>query len=220
MKAPVAALLLRDLTRAEERERARIAGEIHDDTAQVLGAVSLRLERAQSEVGDRVAKQALGRASEEVRHATVRLRSLMFEIMAPAENESLGTAIGAYCAVLLADTGIDYQLEGDAEGLSRGDLLLVYRLVQEALRNVVKHASAARVQVGLQESEEGLSVKIADDGVGILAATAGDPTIHAGLRIIQQRAEAAGGAAETGVGLEGRGTTIEVRMPADEARAR
>lgn len=214
MEAALTLRLLDDLTKAEECERARIASEIHDDTAQVLGAVSLRLERAQSEVGDRIAKQALGRASEEVRQATVRLRSLMFEIMAPAENETLGAAIGSYCSVLLADTGISYQLDGDAESLPRKDLLLTYRLAQEALRNVVKHAQAARVQVRLRQGEEGLSMRVADDGVGLAATVASDPTIHAGLRMIQQRAAAAGGGAETGAGLEGRGTSIEVRMPA------
>lgn len=213
------ARLLDELIQAEERERARIAAEIHDDTAQVLSAVSLRLEKAEHEANTPETEAALGRASREVREATVRLRSLMFELIAPAEDEGIRAAVESYCAVLLADTDISYELQGDPHGLSTGRRLLAYRLAQEALRNVVKHAQAGRVLATFTASGQELIMRICDDGVGLDAKHDPHPSIHTGLRMIHQRAEAAGGGARTGVGLDGRGTSIEIRMLLEEDEA-
>ena len=210
------ALPLDDLTKAEEGERLRIASEIHDDTAQVLDAVGLQLDEAVRDMGDRAAKQILGHASEEVHSAATRLRTLMFELMAPVEHETLHEAVESYCAVLLAGTEIGYHLEGEPQGLLPGRRLLAYRLIQEAMRNIVKHAHAHRVLVTMLSTEHELIVSVSDDGVGLRAARGEQPAIHAGLQMIRQRSAAAGGAATTGVGLEGRGTSVEVRLPLRE----
>jgi PAS domain S-box-containing protein len=205
--------LLDELARAEERERARIAADIHDDTVQVLGALGLRLEQARRGALDREAEGVLGRACEEVRDATTRLRHLMFDLMPPPSEGGLRGAVRAYCSVLFAGTPITYAVEGDTEGLAPESGLLAYRLAQEALRNVLKHSRADRVLTTFDLDGEHLLMCVADDGVG-LAATPGEwPLLHAGLRMIRQRAEAGGGSAVTDVGLEGRGSSIAIRLP-------
>jgi PAS domain S-box-containing protein len=205
--------MLDELARAEERERVRIAADIHDDTVQVLSALGLRLEQAQQRAGDDEAGRVLGRACEEVHDATIRLRHLMFDLMPPPSETGLHAAVQSYCAVLFAGTSITYALDGDTEGLAPEGCLLAYRLAQEALRNVVKHSRGQRVLTTFEHDGEQFVMCVADDGIG-LASTPGEwPLLHAGLRMIRQRAEAGGGSTVTGVGLEGRGSSIEIRLP-------
>jgi PAS domain S-box-containing protein len=205
--------LLDELARAEERERARIAADIHDDTVQVLSALGLRLEQARVGMSTGEAQTVLGRACTEVRDAATRLRHLMFDLMPPPSEIGLHAAVRAYCSVLFAGTPIDYTIEGDTEGLAPDSCLLAYRLAQEALRNVLKHSRAEHVFTTFESDADELVMRVADDGIG-LGSTPGEwPLLHAGLRIIRQRAEAGGGSAATDIGLEGRGSSIEIRLP-------
>jgi PAS domain S-box-containing protein len=205
--------LLDELSRAEERERARIAADIHDDTVQVLSALGLRLEQAREGASIGEAQTVLGRACAEVRDATTRLRHLMFDLMPPPSEAGLHAAVRSYCSVLFAGTPIHHAVEGDTGSVAPDSCLLAYRLAQEALRNVLKHARAEHVLTTFEADAEELVMRVADDGIG-LGSTPGEwPLLHAGLRIIRQRAEAGGGSAVTDIGLEGRGSSIEIRLP-------
>ena len=206
--------LLEHLAEAEERERLRIAADIHDDTIQALGAVGLRLSHARRG-SDGPALAVLTEAETEVKAATERLRKLMFELMPPIAGDDLRAAVEGYCSVLFVGSAIDYEVTGEIRGLVSDRYLLAYRLVQEALRNVLKHSRGTRVLVEFEATATDLVSRISDDGVGMDEAGGAEtaaPT-HAGLRIVRRRAEASGGTATVAAGLDGRGSSIELRLP-------
>jgi PAS domain S-box-containing protein len=203
--------LLKHLAEAEERERLRIAADIHDDTIQALGAVALRLSRAGEHAANDPDRDLLADAEIEVRGVADRLRRLMFELMPPVAGNDLRSAVETYCSVLFAGSEMRYEIVGDIGGLGSDRYLLAYRLIQEALRNALTHSEAARVRVEFDRTPTELVFRVSDDGVGM-----GDgetPPTHAGLRIVRRRAEAASGSAQFGIGLDGRGSSIELRLP-------
>jgi signal transduction histidine kinase len=203
--------LLGHLVEAEERERLRIAAELHDDTISSLAAVALRL----STVGERARSDAerdlLADAEVEVRAAAERLRRLMVGLMTPTGSHDLVAAIADYCAVLFVGSSMSYAVEGEVGALDDVTHLLAYRLVQEAVRNALTHSGGTRVLVSVNATRSTLILRVRDDGNGM-----GEPRrapTHAGLRILRGRAETAGGSARFGSGIDGRGTGIELRLP-------
>ncbi len=211
------------LAQAEERERLRIAAEIHDDPVQALDAVALRLSNVGELLEADDERDRFVDAEIEVRAVAERLRQLMFGLMPPPDGRDLRDAVRSYCSVLFAQSPMRWEIAGDAGGAGgageageAGETLsdshlVAYRLIQEALRNALAHSQGTRVEVRLEETDSELRVRVSDDGQGINRRASA--LTHAGMRIIRQRAQAAGGSAEFTVGLEGRGTALVVRLP-------
>ena len=204
--------LLRNLVAAEENERARIAADLHDDTVQTLSAVSLRLEQGRIAAPDTQTARALARAEHDVRAATDRMRFLLFELLPPVSETDLNAAVEAYCQLLFSGTAFAYEVSGDPQDIPIDCYLLGYRIVQEALRNVLTRSPGSSVQVRLESDGVELVVHVCDDGAesdrSAAVLPAGD-----GVRIVRQRAQAAGGSVEVGAGSENRGALITVRLP-------
>ena len=209
---------LAEVVAADEAARARIAADIHDDAIQTLGAVALSLQNARDEVTDPAACTALEGGVRYVRDAAERLRRSMFELMPPLPAADLREAVETYASVLLADSGLVHELVGGAAQLPADTRVMAYRLIQEALRNARRHSSASRIQTELSRADGDLRITVSDDGVGLPQQDAPAPT-HAGLRLIRQRAESLGGAVSFGVGLNGRGTAVHLRLPLRGAAA-
>jgi signal transduction histidine kinase len=205
--------LLEDLVRAEQGERTRIGGEIHDDTAQILDAVSLELERGEREAHDCATKETLRAAREALRAAGGRLRLLIFELMPPRADGDLRGSVASYCSQLFAGTSVSCEVDGDPGALSPRRAWLVYRLAQEVLRNAAKHSRARRVQVRFEPSDDAVVMRIGDDGIGLGTSLEHSSPLHSGLRILRERAESVGGSVITGPGLEGRGLSVQVELP-------
>jgi signal transduction histidine kinase len=205
--------LLEDLVRAEQGERTRIGSEIHDDTAQILDAVSLQLEQREREAGEQSAKETLRAARETLRAAGGRLRLLIFELMPPRADGDLRASVASYSDQLFAGTDVSCEVHGDPGALSPRRSWLVYRLAQEVLRNAAKHAHARRVQIAFESSEETVLMRIGDDGVGREPHTEHGSPLHSGLRILRERTESVGGSVTIGPGLEGRGLSVQVELP-------
>jgi PAS domain S-box-containing protein len=214
--------LLREVAHAQERERGRIAADIHDDTVQVMSAVALHVERIGAGVEDPALAGELADLRTVVRDAAARLRRLLFDLAPPNLQRSLADAIGGYAAGLASEAGFAVELVDEgAERLPHAQRVLVYRLAQEALINVAKHARATRVDVRLRSSPTGFLLVVEDDGVGFdpVAAQREAPR-HLGLTFLRQRAESAGGQLRLRAAA-GRGTRIEAWLPPptpDEAR--
>lgn len=204
---------LSDAMAAEEGARARIAADIHDDTIQTLCAVALSLQNARDETADPDSRAALEAASWHVRDAADRLRRVMFELMPPLSCTDLRGAIEAYCDVLFADSGMHCEVIGEApEALDPDVGAVVYRLIQEAARNALRHSGGTHVRVALEHAGDELAVSVCDDGVG-LGQYGSDFPDHAGLQIIDQRAGAIGGSVAFDTGPAGRGTAVVVSIP-------
>jgi PAS domain S-box-containing protein len=190
------ALLLERLVDAQEDERGRIAQAIHDDPLQKLTAVGLRLDALASHMNGPEGREALDRLRGTVGAATGRLRHLLFELRPRAlDTGGLAEAMGEYLDELAAEDGVEYRLANRLDGEpGQQTRLIAYRIAQEALRNVQRHAGARQVDVSLSSGDGGLFVSVVDDGRGASAETVADsPRGHLGIRSMRERAGMAGG---------------------------
>jgi two-component system, NarL family, sensor histidine kinase UhpB len=203
---------------ASEEERKRIARELHDGTAQTLAAlrVRLRVARLTDEASDRDALLQrigadLGEATEEIRRIAQGLRPPALDMLglAPA-IESLARGI---------DAGGDLQVETDiasVDGLLSPEVeLALYRIIQEALSNVVRHSGASAARVTLDAAGSSVSAVVEDRGRGFDVA---NEMSRGGLGLygMQERGAYVGAAVDI-VSEPGRGTRIRVTIPSLEA---
>jgi PAS domain S-box-containing protein len=205
--------LLRRLVSAEEEERARISGQLHDDTIQMMTAVGLRLEKLRAAVEPSQAselEQVLGVVS----NAVARLRRLMVELHPRAlDQHGLAAAIREHFAIA-NEGGWMHSLQDDL-GREPDPVMrhLAYRIALEALTNAHKHARADQIAVGLRDEGAGFTVTIWDDGIGISPEQLLEsPVGHIGLASMRERAETANGSFTIGPAPEG-GTVVEFWLP-------
>ncbi|GAA4988335.1 PAS domain S-box protein [Actinopolymorpha pittospori] len=206
--------VLVDLVGAQERERLRIAAGIHDDSLQVITAAALRLQQLRRRLRDPDDLRVLDKLEETVRLAADRLRRMIFDFRPPAlENEGLVAAVNVYIEQLRADTRLvsylDNQLEEEPPPEAR---VLIYRITQEALMNVRKHAQATDLRVRFSGVDDGVLVEINDNGVGYNPLEAEARAGHLGLTLMRDRAEIAGGWCRV-ESAPGAGTTVEFWVP-------
>ncbi len=209
--------LLERAVDASDRERRRIAGDLHDGAVQDLTGVALSLE-----VGARRIEGEDPRSAEELRtgatrtRASVRsLRNLLVEIYPPSlQRAGLAAALEDMLAPLEARgiaTSLDYEagLELDVEREA-----LCFRVAQEAVRNALKHAGAAHVAVALRRAGAGIELTVTDDGRGFDPATARGDEGHIGTDLLRDLAAEAGG----GIAIDsapGGGTSVALSLPAE-----
>ncbi len=207
--------LMARLVRAQEEERRRIAADIHDDAVQKMTAVGLRLEALARRVQGEEARELLARLQATVGTTIGRLRTLLFELRPPAlDRAGLADALREHLAQLRDEAGLSVHLEDRAPGpLPEEIKITAYRIAQEALANVRKHAAARSVRVVLDALDGGLLVRVADDGAGFRPA---EPSVagpgHLGLESMRERAEQAGGWLQVR-SRPGAGTTVEAWLP-------
>jgi two-component system NarL family sensor kinase len=210
------ALLLKMLD-ASDAERRRIASDLHDGVVQDLAGVAYSLAGAarQSELPTSTSRD-LATSAAEVRDSIKALRSLLVDIYPPnLEEEGLASALSDLLA--RADArGVSATLdtEGLAEPPSGRATALLYRAVQEALRNVLAHARAQHVFVRVATTHDRAVVEVEDDGVGFdttVVATSFEGG-HIGLRGLTDLIKDAGGAVDVR-SKPGEGTTLHVEVP-------
>jgi signal transduction histidine kinase len=206
--------LLAHVVDAQEEERLRIAGDVHDDAVQVMTAVNFRLEVLRRGLADPEQAAAALKLEESVALSISRLRTLLFDLSPPMLSRGLGDALHAYLK----------QQEGDWHGLE-WDLVeqldrqpptalrtLLYRVGQEALINVRKHAGPCLVTVLITERDRGVLLQVSDTGRGCEPAQLRSDAGHLGLLGMHERAQSAGGWC-TVTTAPGRGTVVEVWVP-------
>lgn len=210
--------LLAELVRAQEDERRRIAADVHDESIQVLAGVAIRLGMLSAMLERPEQQRLIAGLDESVRRGIKSLRQLLFDLRLPALDElGLAAALRSYLSETIAREGVTYTLEDHLEREPPPELRTVlYRVAQEALSNVRKHAHARNVEVRLSGSEAGFTALVRDDGVGFDPASAPDDVPgHLGMVGMRERVYAAGGWIEVH-SEPGRGTTIEFGVPATE----
>jgi PAS domain S-box-containing protein len=202
------------LESAQEEERRRIAADIHDDPIQVMSAVDMRLQLLLDHP-ERADAHELGQLGEDLRSAIDRLRNLLFELRPVAlELEGLAPAIQLYVEHTAKETGWSWELsESLASEPTEEARVTLYRIAQEAIANVRKHARATHVRVDVGHQDGGLLLRVTDDGRGFDPGAKPVPG-HLGLTTIAERVQLAGGR----FGIEsapGRGTTVECWLPVE-----
>jgi PAS domain S-box-containing protein len=208
-------LLLSRVQGAHEEERRRIAGDIHDDSIQVMAAAAMRLSMLRRRLPEDGPVEQVAQIEDIVQQAIERLRHLLFELRPAAlDREGLSAALRMYLGVMQDETGISFHVQDAlAEEPSNEVRTALYRTAQEALSNVRKHANARTVNVTVEERDRGIVVRIVDDGDGF------DPTVadrvapgHLGLPAMRERTEALGGWCSVD-SVPGYGTTVELWVP-------
>jgi len=161
-------ILASQVIRAQEDERQRIARELHDDTAQVLFAQLLRLSALKS-AGDPAVSALAASLEEMTSEALESVRRLALELRPPALDDlGLQDALGELvqrCSDQLS-IPVDYQAHGPRGRLAAEIELVLYRIAQEALLNVAKHAAASAAWVDLDRTESEVTLSVRDNGLG------------------------------------------------------
>lgn len=221
-KEAALAKLVRRTIEAQEEERRRIAGEIHDGVSQQLISAWYRLQatRRHLPADPRRAQEELDRAAEMVDAALEEARWAIQDLRPTALDDlGLGPAIRTLVQRTFAGEEIAFVLDvADAIALPAHHEVALYRITQEALNNVWKHAGATTVHVTLALEADEVVLCVADDGGGFDVAGYREarPETSFGLLGVGERAELIGGRLEVDSG-SGKGTRIEVRLPAGEA---
>jgi signal transduction histidine kinase len=206
--------LLARLVQAQEDERARIAGDVHDDSVQVLAAVEIRLGllRRQLEEVDPGAAEKVDPVHEVVAGAIERLRHLLFDLESPALESNLGSALDQAASFVLGDE-VRWWFTGDHDLELPPELrVTAYRIAKEAMNNVVKHAGAHEVVIDLRSTDDGIQLTLDDNGRGFDPDGVPDLPGHLGLPGMRDRATIAGGGLEVGP-RPGGGTRVRLWLP-------
>src|SRR4051794_32030882 len=174
--------------RAQESERLRIARGLHDEVGQVLTGVLLQLDSLEGDDVDET-KQAVRQALEEVRRIAQELRPQMLEHL------GLVSALTELSRTFASQSGIrvERRFADDLPPLSDEAEIAIYRVAQESLTNVARHAGASQVELTLRAGAGSVVLRVVDDGRGLLENSA-SLNGHAGLRGMRERALLVGGA--------------------------
>ncbi|MBA7618312.1 hypothetical protein ES703_25633 [subsurface metagenome] len=211
---------LQEITRAQEEERKRIARELHDSTAQTLIALLHHLENLLSDKAELPVREAkaLWAFYEEIRDVLREVRRFSRDLR-PSILDDLGLlpALEWVTGELKKEHGIETSLKmvGSGRRFSPEVELLLFRIVQEALRNVAKHAQASKAEVKFEFDKQKIRITISDDGIGFQLPESLGELLHAGklgLAGIQERVQLLGGSLELKSKI-GKGTTIIASVP-------
>ena len=212
--------LLGRMVRAQEEERRRIAGDIHDDAIQAITAARLRLALFRDRLYESEQRRRLEEAETALSTSLERLRTLVFDLRPAVLDEvGLSAALRQYLAETAGQGGFQAALHDDLAQEPPAEVrVIAYRIAQEALTNVRAHARATRVDVRLEEVQGGLLVTITDDGVGFEPdrAEANPRPGHLGLTSMRERATMASGWSRID-SRPGHGTTVKFWLPTKEA---
>jgi signal transduction histidine kinase/streptogramin lyase len=204
------------LMKAQEQERIRIAGELHDGVMQQMLAVTMMLGTAKRKIDSHPvdAAASIDKIQQKVIQTGTDIRQLSHGLHPPLlQDGGLPAALRAYCEQFgtTSGTAVECTFDEDARELSRGAALALFRIVQEALGNAVKHASAKHIAVRLTRANGAVGLTVSDDGVGFdrsrLATSGG-----LGLVMMRERAGQLNGTFDFD-SAPGRGTTIRVVVP-------
>lgn len=211
--------LLRQLVNAQENEQRRISRELHDQMGQSLAALLLGLKALRNSLRDESATQAVQRLQDITNRIAEEMHSLIRELRPTALDDlGLETALANYLEEWAerSDIAIDFHCNGLLEQRLANQLeSTIYRIVQEAVNNVVKHASARNVSIILEKRGNRVLVIVEDDGVGFDAeALLKTPARNRGFGLLgmQERVALVGGSLSI-ESTPGTGTTVLVHIP-------
>lgn len=207
---------------AQSQERNRIARELHDTLAHTLSSVSVQLEavKALFEVNPQESKVLLAKSIENTRNGLKETRRTLRDLRS-SELESLGL-VGAINNVLLlakerANLQITTNFSKDVDNLNDDISHALYRIIQEAVENIVRHSNAKKVSLSLQVNKNDVKLTIADDGLGFSKMNVSEENSF-GIRGMRERVEALGGYFQINSNPN-QGTKIDVTVEKDHDKS-
>jgi len=208
------ASLLRHLVIAQEDERKSIASDIHDDSIQEMSAVAIRLGILRKHLLNQSALETLTKVETSVDSAIGRLRRLMFSLRPPAlDHEGFVPALRQQLISTAEESDFSWELTSDLIEEPPVEVRVqAFRITQEAIANVRKHAEAKNVAIDIAAKDGGIFVQVHDDGVGFVPERLHQAVGHIGVTSMRERAELTGGtySIDSAPGL---GTTVQFWIP-------
>ena len=207
--------LSRRLLEVQEGERRHLARELHDEFAQLLTAIDLRLHAARDAAGG-AARQNLDQGIELLERVATRVRNLALELRpVMLESAGLDSALRWLAEQHLEQTGVPVRISGHVREAPADVAIACFRVAQEALTNVMKHAKAKSVGIDLRDDGAAIEMVVQDDGVGFDVVRAlGDAGggVRLGLLGIKERVETLNGTMRV-YSQPGEGTQVRVSLP-------
>jgi signal transduction histidine kinase len=208
------------LLKVQEQERKHISRELHDETGQALMVIRLYLGMLESSLNGRTPKHkvhetlaVVDRTIEGLRRIIGRLSPLVLQelgLVAAIRKEAKDLAKSSGVKARVAISGDVGRLDGDVEAA-------IYRIVQEALHNVAKHAQAKSVNVHMSRDGDDVLLMVEDDGIGFVSRrTVNQARPTFGLAGMRERIAMLGGVVKI-VSSKGNGTRLEIRVPAERS---
>jgi two-component system sensor histidine kinase UhpB len=195
---------------AQESERLRVAQELHDEVGQNLTAALLQLATIRRRAPEEL-RAELTEATETVRENLDELRRIAQRLRPQALDElGLASALGHFSDRLSEQTGLPIQrrFAPDLPVLGYDEELVIYRVAQEALTNVIRHAHASHAELTLERADDNLVLRVSDDGRGLAGTDAGS----GGIRGMHERAALIHADLQIAP-REPRGTEVALRVP-------
>jgi len=205
---------IRSMLEGQEKERARIARDLHDGLGNMLSTVKASVGSLQHQVSDQQTGQIYAKASEMIDEACTEVQKIAHEMM-PRALEKLGLKKALEDLVWKMEANHDFEVSFDVYGeekiLDDSSNIMIYRIVQELFNNIIKYAAAEEVVFQMTYSENWLNLTLEDDGKGF------DPNNLAegkglGLKSIAFRTQYIGGEYEID-SREGMGTSVSINVP-------
>ena len=196
---------------AQERERLRIGRALHDEAGQTLTAIALEVERAAGE-GPEAQREQMASLAAQLHDCLDEIRRISRDLRPEALDDlGLVNALIALTSRVDRQSGvrIERRLSTQIPTLSTELELVIYRVAQEALTNVLRHAKATRCVVALESSDNEVELRVSDDGVGMPSRLSGE-TI--GIEGMRERALLGGGTLDI-ESPPGQGTQVTLRLP-------
>jgi signal transduction histidine kinase len=205
------------LQTVREKERTRIARELHDELGQLLTALNTGVILLRKKIPpDQEHLQERTKSMKELIDMTMQTVKRIYMDLRPGMLDHLGLPVSMewQCQEFQKRTGIHCSVSVDPEDMepNKDASITVFRILQETLTNVAKHSKATRVQVSLRGLEDDLELVVADNGRGIRNEELQKPKSF-GLLGIRERVDFRGGEVHI-TGRKGKGTTVTVRLPA------
>ncbi|WP_373399333.1 sensor histidine kinase [Algoriphagus halophilus] len=205
---------MRSMLEGQEKERSRIARDLHDGLGNLLSTLKVNIGSLQINFDDSNAKKIYGSASQMIDEACTEVRKIAHEMM-PQALKKLGLRKAIEDLVKKMDATHPFDAEFHVHGVEQtfddNTNVMLYRIVQEALNNIVKYAKASEVSVQITYSDEWFDLTIEDDGVGFDPGSI-DSEKGMGLKSIAFRTEFIGGTYDIN-SRPGVGTLVTINLP-------
>jgi len=173
---------------ALEKERARIAGDLHDDLGASLSAIKLKLQCLS--INDEKERKLIGQSEDYIDEAMLKLKHISFNMMPQVlERKGLEEALREFISTIEQTIAVKISFRYSCPVLSNEKTIHIYRIVQEILNNIIKHAGASSATVELKKTKKKIWVHIADNGKGFNKNSAVKDSKGQGLRNIMARAD-------------------------------
>lgn len=218
-------LLMAQLFRAQEDERQRLSQELHDGTSQTMVSILTYLRILHQMLTTTEQKEFLGQIRELTSQTLESIRALAVNLHPPMLKDlGLIVAIEKFLDMVQQTSStiqIDFEHEGDFSTLSDMLALVCYRIIQEGITNIVKHAQATQATVKIIYTKTKIDLEIIDDGIGFNEETAQRAKLnhHLGLRSMQKRIELLQGEFEI-ISKMNEGTIIKIVIPVENIPTR